>query len=210
MENGTQAGTTATAAPAANAPASAPAAAPSATAVAAVVPAQAPAVEGQPAAPAAAAPVAPEKYEFKLPEGVKLEADELSEIEAIAKEGKLSQEAAQKLVDSRVKANQKVLDGHKAALEKQLADTRASWRTASESDPELQGESIAQAQRGMSAYASPELVKLLGETKFGDHPLVIKHFKALGALVKEDVVVPGSPQGQGKSLAEKMYPNHKP
>lgn len=206
MANEAPAGTPATA-PAANAPA-APAAAPSATAIAAAVPAQAPAESGQPAAAAVVA--APEKYELKVPDGVKLQADELSEIEAVAKEGKLSQAAAQKLVDSRVKANQKATEENKAALDKQLADTRAGWRTAAEADPELKGEGLAQAQKGMAAYASPELVKLLGETRFGDHPLVIKHFKQLGALVKEDTIIPGAPQGQGKSLAEKLYPNHKP
>lgn len=153
---------------------------------------------------------APEKYEFKFPEGVEAQPEVLKNFEAIAKKANLPQEAAQELVNLQVQLNEQ-------AQQKQAADWAAlkeGWKSES---MKLLGpnsaESLALVARARDESAeSKEFAKLMNESGFGDHPAVIKYLIHRGKQVSEDTVVAGkSATGNtNKTIAEILYPNLKP
>lgn len=200
-------------APAASAPASAPAAAAAAPAVDA--PQQPPtdkpadSTDGKPAE-AAKPPerTAPEKYEFKAPEGVAMDAEVLGEFEGIAKELKLPQEDAQKLHDVGVKLANKWAGQQAQALN----DASAAWVSEITADKDIGGdklpENLAVAKKALETFGSPALGKLLNDSRLGNHPEVIRFMVKAGKTLAEDRVVTG---GTGptatQSTAKALYPN---
>lgn len=227
------ASTQATAGAAAPAPA-APAAAPAAAAPAA---ASQQATEGQTAAPATApapaaaspaeppkttepakAAVAPEKYEFKAPAGVELDADTAGAFSEVARKAGLSQEAAQEVIDSIApKLAAQNVKAFTAAIER----VNTEWATAVKADPEIGGEklseNLATAKKAVERFASPALRGLLepfDATKnpkgmgLGNNPEFIRLFFKLGKAISEDGFVPGGtkPQGTERTAADILYP----
>ena len=78
-----------------------------------------------PAAKAAEAPVVPEKYEFKLPEGLPVDQDRLTAFEAMAKEAKLPLEVAQKMIDFAAAGAAQAAEAQKAQVAQWLKDVQA-------------------------------------------------------------------------------------
>lgn len=157
-------------------------------------------------------PVVPEKYEFKTPEGVTLDAEVLGEFEGIAKELKLSQEDAQKVADLGAKLSQKFAASQAKAIE----DASSAWVAAVTSDKEIGGEklteNLASAQKALKAFGSPELTALLDSSRLGNHPEVIRLMAKVGKEISEDRMVTGGagPQrGDAKSAASVLYPDQK-
>jgi hypothetical protein len=188
-------------------------------------PSQASAAEAKPDAkpaegdkPAAAKPeaTAPEKYEFKTPEGVQLDAEIVGEFEGIAKELGLPQEKAQRLVDLGAKMAQK----HGASVQQHVEAAQTKWLDAAKSDKEFGGEklqeNLAVAQKAMK-FASPELKTLLNESKLGNHPEVIRWMIRVGKAMSEDKPIPAGsiPAAPAvgptpiEQLAKQLYPDHK-
>ena len=206
-----QASTDTATAAAAPAPAAAPAA--PAPAASAEAPAPAPAAATQAAAPASATPEpaapvvgAPEKYEFKPTEGIKLGEKIIGKYSEIAKELNLTQDGAQK-----------VLTEIAPLIAQQQADvfksTREAWVNEAKGDKEIGGdkfnENLALAKKGAGAYFSKEFVALLDQTGLGDHPEMIRGLMKIGKTVKEDTLVTGGQGGSPlESIASKLYPNH--
>lgn len=165
--------------------------------------AQAPAGEQKPAAP-----VVPETYEFKLPEGVTLDAEVSTELADLSKEFGLSQENAQKVADLGVKLSQKWATKQVEALE--TAGTE--WAAATQSDAEIGGDkldaSLAAGQKALKELGTPELSKLLAQSRLGNHPEVIRFFARVGQRVSTDGFVAG---GQGAPNAagdaRRLYAN---
>lgn len=154
--------------------------------------------------------VAPEKYEFKAPEGVTLDSEVLGEFEGIAKELKLSQEDAQKVADLGAKLSQKFATAQAQAVE----DASSAWVAAVTADKEIGGEklteNLASAQKALQAFGSPELRQLLNESRLGNHPEVIRLMAKVGKAISEDRMVTGGagPSRDGaKSAADVLYPS---
>lgn len=145
----------------------------------------------------------PEKYEFKVPEGVQLDEAALGQFSEAAKELGLSQEHAQKLVDKMapVLANRTVEAVNAASAE---------WVEAQKTDKEFGGEKLAEnlgvARKAMEAFASPELVTLLNQTRLGNHPEVIRAFYRMGKAISEDTFVSGNPGQAAKDPASVLFP----
>lgn len=165
------------------------------------------------------APKAPEKYDFKLPEGVTLDQPTLDSASAIFKELGLDQTAAQKLIDFQVNRDKAASESGQKAIE----EMRMQWRDATAKDPVLAGK-LEQAKIDIGrAYAQlpPQLVtefkQQMDATGIGDHPTFIKMFWNFAKLVNEGQHVSGAgPSGEGQrapgtsdkpSLAKAMYPN---
>lgn len=146
---------------------------------------------------------APEKYEFKAPEGKEYDASVLESFSAAAKDANLSQDAAQKLLEEMAPA----------LAERQQAQVKAvqeGWLEASKTDKEFGGEklqeNLAVAKKAMDAYASPELKTLLQTTGLGNNPEVIRLFVKVGKSISEDGFVPGSPTPTGEGdRAKRLY-----
>jgi len=149
---------------------------------------------------------APEQYaDFTAPEGVTLNAEVLGEFKAMAKERNLSQEDAQKFADLGAKLIQQTDD----KITAQIEATQAQWLEATQSDKEYGGdkltENMAIANKALAAFGTPELTQLLGETKLGNHPEVIRAFYRVGKAISEDRLIPGTTRTGGGPSAQSIY-----
>lgn len=153
-----------------------------------------------------AASGAPEKYEdFKLPEGVTLEAEVAGEIAALGKELNLPQEQAQKVADLIAKS--------RAAADAQVAETlkttRETWLSEAKADKEFGGdklgENLATAKRAIDTFASPRLKEVLDATGFGNHPEVIRFAVNVGRAISPDKLVTGGAPGKARLTDAEVF-----
>jgi hypothetical protein len=134
---------------------------------------------------------APEKYEFKAPEGRNFDNEVISSFSDIAKELNLSQESAQKILD---KVGAKAAERQAQNLEA----IRQEWAQTSQADKEFGGDNIqsnlAVAKKALDTFGTPELRSLLNESGLGNHPELIRFFYRAGKAISEDqyVVTNGS------------------
>jgi hypothetical protein len=151
---------------------------------------------------------APEAYEdFKLPEGMQVDAAVLGEFAPLAKELNLSQGQAQKLVNM---YTEKVLPGIMQAQTDAWAKTRSEWAAQAKADPVIGGEkftaNLGEAKRAYNTFATPELKSVMEQHGMGDHPEVIKLFFTLAKSMREDtIILPGSQPGSKKSPADILF-----
>lgn len=154
---------------------------------------------------------APEEYEdFDAPEGVELDPEALGKFKEIAKANNLSQDQAQQYVGIAAELIQKQQD----ALVGEVLAIREKWVADAKADAEFGGEqldaNLAVAQRGLDAYATPELRKLFDETGLGNHPEIIRTFVKIGKTVAEDKIVSGGTTATPQAdLASRLYPSMK-
>lgn len=166
-----------------------------------------------------AKPGVPEKYEFKLPEGIKLDEATQAKASEVFKELGLSQEGSQKLLDFHVEQMKKAVD---SSLN-EVADMRKQWRDQVKSDPEI-GKNLegvkatcAKAIDALGPAISKPFREAMDLTGAGDHPAFIKAFHALAKMVTEGTHVSGkNPSAEGQkipgsvpSAAHALYPNLK-
>ena len=145
---------------------------------------------------------APEKYEFKAPEGKQFDAEIIGNFSEIAKELNLTQDAAQKLVETM---------GPKIA-ERQLAQIQAvqnEWTQQSQVDKEFGGdklnENLAVAKKALDSFGTPELRSLLQQSGLGNNPEVIRFMYRAGKAISEDTFVGNSPGAGGKSTGPQDF-----
>lgn len=144
----------------------------------------------------------PEKYEFKAPEGVELDMEAVAEFEPIAKELKLNNEQAQKLVDLQTKFVQKQHEQWDKTVETWVSDIKA--------DKEIGGQALTEnvkaAQRAISQFGTPELKAALDTSRMGSHPELVRVFARIGKAMADDTFVPaGKASGEKKSPEEILF-----
>lgn len=128
-------------------------------------------------------PAAPEKYEFKAPEGVTLDPAMLEKATPIFKELGLTQEAAQKLVDFQAAQQVESAKSFNAQLTKWQAEVKA----LPESDKVL-----GDAKLALNKLADPQTQALLAGSWMGSHPGIIKLLASAGKLLREDPLHEGN------------------
>lgn len=150
---------------------------------------------------------APEKYEFKIPEGLAFEGEALESFSEFAKDLDMPQEAAQKMLDKLVPTLAK-------RQTDAIAKVQNEWTETSKSDKEFGGEklteNLAVAKKALDAFGTPELRKLLNETGLGNNPEIIRAFYRAGKSISEDKFVPsgtGNPKQGNRDPAKSLYPN---
>jgi Glu-tRNA(Gln) amidotransferase subunit E-like FAD-binding protein len=170
------------------------------------------------AKPATDAKGAPEKYDFKAPEGQTLDTKVIEAVTPIFKELGLTNDQAQKLI-----AFQAARDGENMKL---VETTRTEWRDKIIKDAALgngtdglKSEAKANIAKAMDALGASKaaFVEALDLTGAGDNPAVVAAMNAFGKLLSEGTPVRGaapSPAGQTApgaaarpSPAAAMYPN---
>jgi hypothetical protein len=162
---------------------------------------------------------APEEYgDFAVPEGMKLEGQELSDFQSFAKEQDLTQEQAQKVLDF---AGPKI----KAMIEqpyKAWQELTRQWWDQTKADSEVGGTKLEQSakeagQAFVPGEANPffktesevmairEALKITGAMH---HPEVQRLFLRMGKLLAEPGNFTGRPAPQNKqdALLKSMYP----
>jgi hypothetical protein len=167
-----------------------------------VVPTPEAAKESQQAEPAKVI-AAPEKYTFTAPEGTEYDSGVLDAFSAAAKEANLSQDAAQKLIETMAPAIA-------ARQADQIQAVHKAWLDASTADKEFGGEKLAEnlgvARKALDNFGSPELRALLDNTGLGNHPEVLRFMFRAGKAISEDKFVTGAAR-TGSSDAKSLYPN---
>ena len=151
-------------------------------------------------------PVVPEKYEFKAPDGREFDQGVLEQFSEVAKELKLTQDGAQKVIDKLSNAiAEKQANTMKAASEQ--------WIQSVNADKEIGGaklnENLSVAKKALETFGTPELRTLLNESGLGNHPEIIRAFFKAGKAISEDRMVSGGIGGFGgaKDPAKSLYPN---
>ena len=145
------------------------------------------------------------KLTFKNPESIDQEL--LKEATEIFGESKLSVEQAQKLIQLQEKFIEK--------SQAQYHDTVEGWVKEAKKDPEFGGKdyekNMAAVNKAFKEYGSESLGEFLDTYRFGNHPEVIRMFYRIGLTLKEDskagAGIGKKPSSDGKTLAERMYPN---
>lgn len=151
----------------------------------------------------------PEKYDLKVPEGFVLDEAVMGEFTELAKEAKLSQEAAQKFADLHAKlakeASQRLIGQWEKTIE--------GWQTEAKADPEIGGadheEKLATAKLGLKKFGTPELSQLMDDLFVGNHKEFIRLFYRLGKIAQDPKFVEAESAGAVKSDAEVLYPEHR-
>lgn len=152
---------------------------------------------------------APEKYEFKYPQGYQVDETALGEYSAAFKELGLTNEQAQRLVDMDAKRSTSSTEAAVAAHKQQVE----TWVGELKSDPEFGGAkfeaNVGIANSALAAFGSPELTQFFKETGLGNHPLLVKAFHKIGTQLGEGSIhKTTSNQPAERSIAERMYPNY--
>lgn len=145
--------------------------------------------------------------DMKMPEGFEAMPEVMAGLTEFVNEHGLTKEAAEKLAP----LGALIAESAVAKVTAEMDTIRSNWREEIANDPVLGSkEQMAIANKGLEAYGSPELRKLLDETGLGDAPAVIRAFHKIGLTVKEDVVERGgSGDTRITSAADVMYPTMK-
>lgn len=148
---------------------------------------------------------APEKYEFKAPEGKEFDPAVIGQFSDLAKELNLSQDAAQKILD---KMGPTLASRQTEAIEA----ARTEWANASTTDKEFGGdkltENLAVAKKALDSFGTAELRTLLNQSGLGNHPEVIRFMYRAGKAISEDGFVPGSRSSAAEAdPAKRLFPN---
>ena len=160
-------------------------------------------------------PTVPEKYQLKLPEGSPLKEADLTAVAEEAKALGLSQENAQKFLESRSKVVASLIEGQKQQLETAVA----GWAESIKTDSEIAGKdgkdydaNVSRARLVIEKFGSPELKKALNETGLGNHPELVRLMVRVGKGMKEDSFHDGKKTSQSvmdeNAIASKFYPTH--
>lgn len=147
---------------------------------------------------------APERYEFKAPEGTELGSDVTDAFAGVAKGLNLTQDAAQQVLDKMAP----VLAQRQNA---QVQAVQQEWREQSTADKEFGGDKLSEnlgvARKAMDAFASPGLKQTLEQTGLGNHPEVIRMFVKVGKAISQDGFVTGQPGAAQAADPKRFYPN---
>lgn len=152
---------------------------------------------------------APEKYEFTLPDGQQANPEIIAEFEAIARELKMPQDEAQTLVAKLApKISERVIQQQAEMVERASNE----WTNAARADKEFGGDKLAEnlalGEKALATFGNPELRQLLIDSRFGNHPEVIRFMVRAGKALSEDSrLVTGGKPPSAKDAASTLYPN---
>lgn len=134
--------------------------------------------------------VIPDKYEFKLQDGLELTPELEADFTAIAKEAKLTQEQASKLIDLHSKVVLDVM--HK---QEEIVD---GWTAECQKQGLISRENIAAAKLAVNTFGGGEAMQVLVNTGVANHPAIQKMLQNIGGLLMEDQ----PPDGQAPKAKE--------
>ena len=151
-------------------------------------------------------PAKPVEYNFKFPDGIKVEDTEVAKLKELSKELKLSNEQAQKFVDFTV--SQVKFFGEKA--EQNFKTMREGW--AKQTKETYTEEQIGNAGKVAKEIGGKDFMELLETTGLADNPLMVGFLEKMSVNYRNDKTVVGKPNG-GEPTKEQaldmLYPNTK-
>lgn len=144
-------------------------------------------------------PAVPDKYEFNLQEGLELSPELEADFTAIAKDAKLTQEQATKLIDLHSKVVLDVM--HK---QEEIVD---GWTAECQKQGLISRENIAAAKLAVNTFGGGEAMQVLVNTGVANHPAIQKMLQNIGGLLMEDQPPDGqAPKSKELGDAELFFP----
>lgn len=153
----------------------------------------------------------PEKYDFKLPEGVQFDSELFGEFTTAAKAAKLSQ----RLAEPFLKLGLKMQENLKNAVEAALVERAEAWRKESEADPEIGGAKMRDTVLSIRNYlrdekvlgpdGAEELIKVLNETGLANYKPLLKALSVGARLNSEDLSVLSRKQEEQVKTVKSLY-----
>ena len=144
----------------------------------------------------------PEKYEFKLPEGMTLDAEKLKVVEPLFKELGLSNEQAQKLVDYQIQANATEIknaeDAHVQAWETYLEGQK---KEAKEYFGIKLPEVMRNVARARDTFISKPMQEKLNVAGFANDKDFLETLDKIGRVIGEGKFIEGKRSAPGKGTA---------
>lgn len=156
----------------------------------------------------------PEKYDFKVPEGMTLDQGLADKVTPILREMNVSQEMAQKLVDiysAHVKEQtaKQVDEAEKREQEEFNKYVSEAYKETIEALGTDVKQALSYVARVRNKFFSKETREILAATGLSNNKHLILDLIKIGKIISEDQVVSGKPEipGAGKAPADIMYPN---
>lgn len=148
----------------------------------------------------------PDKYEFKVPEGMTLDTTLVDKVSPLFKELKLSQADAQKLADIYIEQQKAMVDVQSAAFQKFLKDSKDETIKALGANYKAD---LAYVAKVRDRFLSQETREMLDASGLSNNKALILDLIKIGKLISEDKLVSGRPAGAAaeRSRAEIMYPS---
>lgn len=146
-----------------------------------------------------------EYQDFKLPEGITVDQDMLNDFKLVAKEGKLSQELAQRFIDLQAKHTEKITN----QIQSTFKETVETWKqeTIKELGPSLKTDQ-AYIAKAIATFGTPELREILNRTGLGNNIHMVKMLMNAGKNISSDKIIDGKQAGSvDLDTAKKLYPN---
>lgn len=163
-------------------------------------------------------PGAPEKYDLKIADalaekGVTFDTDAFEAVEPVFRELGLSNDEAQKFVDSYAeKVLPKLAERSDAAMLDRAKTQRKEWLDAAKADPEIGGENhdaamtaVAKAFDHYGIKKGEGVRQLLDESGLGNHPDLVRFMARVGRDLAEGAFERGDPVPQPKLPEQRMY-----
>lgn len=152
--------------------------------------------------------VVPEEYtDFTFPEDVEFDEETLNEFKPLAKELKLTQEEAQRLVDLQTQVVTRLTD----KIEKEYNNTVKEWADNAKADKEIGGVSfdnnMAIARKPLDVHGNNELRDVIRSTGIGNHPEFLRFLFKLGTEMSEATVETGSRPRTSEDIARRLFPS---
>lgn len=147
----------------------------------------------------------PDKYEFKIPEGMQLDAKALELATPVLKKLELTQSKAQEIVDVYAEIKkEEILQSEMALLTR-----RKAWREDIKKNPQWE-EKLSFSKKALS-MGSQAFQNMIKNSWMGDHPDVIEFLANVGMMAGDSRFVEGRPAtGASKKNPENiLYPNQK-
>lgn len=153
------------------------------------------------------------KYDLKLSEGSLLDKARIDEVLAEAKQGKLTNEQAQSLLQREEQA----VDKYQKALEDQVEKNKTEWLKQLESDKDVGGakwkENAETAHLFLKQHADQGMMDFLNKSGLGNNPSVFKFVLKLANMAKPDQMVNGGQSthqvDSEQARLDRMYPKTK-
>ena len=155
--------------------------------------------------------VVPEKYELTIAKDSLLDQTDMDRISTDAKEKGLTNGEAQLMADMEAEA----IDRYHDKIDKQVEDIQAGWLKDAEADKEIGGEAFKEnaelSKRLVDKYGSEALKDLLDQSKYGDHPEVVRIFSTIARqfMAEDKAFFPKAHEKGEKSMEETFYPGQK-
>lgn len=158
--------------------------------------------------------VVPEKYEFKVPEGMAIDQGLVDKFTPILKEGNITQGVAQKLADVFMSHQAAQIDAHKTAAIDFYNGMVKEWKadTIKELGADYEKQ-LALAAKAIDNSKIPGLREMANMTGVGNHPAFVKFAIWAGKLVSQDSFADSgnkrTPMDNDQARGEVLFPSSK-